>query len=62
MFKNMRIFYLDRINDFGRKHANARKSLATWVDVVLKAGMEKQTRCFAGFSKGQNDTEQSCKI
>jgi mRNA interferase HigB len=33
----MVIFYLDRLNEFGRKHADARKSLATWKDVVQKA-------------------------
>jgi mRNA interferase HigB len=26
----MIIFYLERLNDFAKKHANSRKSLATW--------------------------------
>lgn len=26
----MLIIYLERLNDFAKKHANARKSLATW--------------------------------
>ena len=33
----MVIFYLDRLNEFGKKHADARKSLSTWKNVVLKA-------------------------
>ncbi|MDB5205219.1 MAG: hypothetical protein JWR72_294 [Flavisolibacter sp.] len=33
----MRIFYLSRLNDFGKKHADARKSLSTWKDIVQKA-------------------------
>jgi len=32
----MVIFYLERLNEFGKKHADARKSLATWKDVVQK--------------------------
>jgi mRNA interferase HigB len=33
----MVIFYLDRLNEFGKKHADARKSPSTWKDVVQKA-------------------------
>ena len=33
----MRILYLDRLNKFGKQHADARKSLSTWKDVVKKA-------------------------
>ena len=33
----MIIIYLDRLNDFGKKHSDARKSLATWKAVVQKA-------------------------
>jgi mRNA interferase HigB len=33
----MRIFYLNRLNDFGKNHADARKSLATWKDIAQKA-------------------------
>lgn len=33
----MKIFYLSRLDDFGKKHAHARKSLATWKSVVLLA-------------------------
>lgn len=33
----MRVFYLSRLNDFGKKHADARKSLSTWKDIVQKA-------------------------
>ena len=30
----MRIVYLERLNEFGKKHADARKSLATWQQVT----------------------------
>lgn len=33
----MTIIYLRRLDDFGKKHANARKSLETWKNVVLLA-------------------------
>jgi len=49
----MRVFYLDRINDFGRKHANARKSLATWVDVVLKAEWKSKQDVLRDFPKAK---------
>ena len=33
----MLIVYLEKLNAFGKKHADARKSLATWQDVTSKA-------------------------
>jgi len=30
----MRIVYLERLNEFAKKHADARKSLATWQNVT----------------------------
>jgi mRNA interferase HigB len=33
----MDIFYLNRLDDFAKKHANARKSLGTWKNVTLLA-------------------------
>jgi len=33
----MVIVYLLKLNDFGKKHADSRKSLSTWKDLVLKA-------------------------
>ncbi|SRR5258705_3350382 len=33
----MIIIYLERLNEFGIRHADARKSLATWQDVTEKA-------------------------
>ena len=30
----MRIVYLERLNEFAKKHADARKSLATWQQVT----------------------------
>lgn|SRR5687767_8742196 len=38
----MQIFYLNRLNEFGKKHADARKSLATWKDVVQKAAWKNK--------------------
>jgi mRNA interferase HigB len=33
----MKIVYLERLYEFAKKHADARKSLATWQDVTEKA-------------------------
>ena len=33
----MLIVYLEKLNAFAKKHADARKSLATWQDVTAKA-------------------------
>ncbi|RYZ54754.1 MAG: type II toxin-antitoxin system HigB family toxin [Chitinophagaceae bacterium] len=38
----MQIFYLNRLNEFGKQHADARKSLATWKDVVQKASWKNK--------------------
>ena len=38
----MRIFYLNRLDDFGRKHANTRKSLETWKNAVLLAAWKNK--------------------
>jgi mRNA interferase HigB len=39
----MQIVYLEKLNDFARKHANARKSLATWKSTTeLAAWKSKQ--------------------
>ena len=39
----MRIFYLNRLDDFGKKHSDARKSLGTWKKIVqLAAWKNKQ--------------------
>ena len=38
----MLIIYLNRLDEFGRKHANARKSLATWKSTVQSASWLKR--------------------
>jgi mRNA interferase HigB len=45
----MRIFYLNRLNEFGQKHANARKSLSTWKDVVVKAQWQNKQDVLTDF-------------
>ena len=38
----MLIVYLEKLNAFGKKHADARKSLATWHDVTGKAAWKNK--------------------
>lgn len=38
----MNIINLGKLNDFSKKHADARKSLATWQDVTQKASWRKK--------------------
>jgi mRNA interferase HigB len=49
----MLIIYLTRLNDFGNKHATARKSLATWKMVVEKAVWRKKQYVLADFPKAK---------
>lgn len=49
----MLIVYLQRINEFGKKHANARKSLATWKSVVELASWKKKHDLLADFPKAK---------
>lgn len=49
----MRIFYLSRLDEFGRNHANARKSLSTWMDVVLKAQWQNKLDVLRDFPKAK---------
>ena len=49
----MRIFYLKRIEEFGRNHANARKSLSTWKNVVLKAQWKNKQDILMEFPKAK---------
>ncbi|HMR92364.1 MAG TPA: type II toxin-antitoxin system HigB family toxin [Chitinophagaceae bacterium] len=49
----MRIFYLKRLDDFGREHANARKSLATWKNVVLLAALYSRHDVVRDFPKAK---------
>lgn len=38
----MLIVYLNKLNDFAKKHANARKSLSVWKTVVVNAKWHKK--------------------
>lgn len=38
----MQIINLERVYDFGKKHADARKSLSTWQHVTQQASWEKK--------------------
>jgi mRNA interferase HigB len=49
----MVIFYLDRLNEFGKKHADARKSLATWKDVVQKAQWKNKQDVLRDFPRAK---------
>lgn len=49
----MLIVYLKRLNDFGKSHANARKSLAVWKLVVEKASWKKKQDVLADFPKAK---------
>ncbi len=39
----MIIVFLEKLHSFGKKHADARKSLATWQDVTEKADWKSRT-------------------
>lgn len=45
----MLVVYLERLNDFAKKHADARKSLATWQDVTKKANWKNKQDVLADF-------------
>jgi mRNA interferase HigB len=49
----MVIFYLDRLNEFGKKHADARKSLSTWKNVVIKANWKNRQDVMNDFPKAK---------
>ena len=49
----MKIFYLSRLDEFGRKHANSRKSLATWKYVVLLAQWKNKQHVLNDFPKAK---------
>jgi mRNA interferase HigB len=44
---------LDRLNEFGKKHADARKSLSTWRDVVLKASWKNRQDVLKDFPRAK---------
>lgn len=49
----MLIIYLKRLNDFGKAHANARKSLAVWKLVVEDAEWKNKQDVLRDFPKAK---------
>ena len=49
----MRIVYLDRLGEFAKKHADARKSLATWQDVTESASWKIKQDVLNDFPKAK---------
>lgn len=49
----MFIIFLNKLNDFGKQHANARKSLSTWKDVVQKAQWKKKQDVLDDFPRAK---------
>src|SRR5215217_5753955 len=49
----MLIVNLNKLNEFGKKHAAARKSLATWVSVTEKASWKKKQDVLDDFPKAK---------
>jgi mRNA interferase HigB len=49
----MLIVYLQKLNDFGKHHANARKSLSVWRMVVEKASWKNKQDVLADFPKAK---------
>ena len=49
----MRIVYLSKLSAFGKKHSDARKSLATWVHTVDAASWKKKQDVLTYFPKAK---------
>lgn len=49
----MLIIYLDRLNDFAKQHANARKSLATWKATTEEALWKNKQDVLRDFPKAK---------
>lgn len=49
----MRIVYLEKLNQFAKKHANARKSLETWRFVTASANWKKKQEVLFDFPKAK---------
>lgn len=49
----MKIIYLEKLNQFTKKHANAQKSLETWRFVVSKAIWKKKQDVLTDFPKAK---------
>ncbi len=49
----MIIFYLDRLNEFAKKHANSRKNLATWKAATEEALWKNKQDVLRDFPKAK---------
>jgi mRNA interferase HigB len=49
----MIIIYLDRLNQFAKKHADARKSLATWKSTTEEANWKSKQDVLRDFPKAK---------
>lgn len=49
----MEIIYLEKLNQFAKKHANARKSLETWRFVTANAAWKKKQDVLIDFPKAK---------
>jgi mRNA interferase HigB len=49
----MTIFYLEKLNDFAKRHANARKSLATWKATTEEAIWKSKQDVLRDFPKAK---------
>lgn len=49
----MRLIYLEKLNQFAKKHANARKSLATWKFVTEEAAWKNKQDVLRDFPKAK---------
>jgi mRNA interferase HigB len=49
----MIIVFLEKLNAFGKKHANARKSLATWKSVTEQAHWKNKQEVLIDFPKAK---------
>lgn len=49
----MLIVYLEKLHAFGKKHADARKSLTTWQDVTGKAEWKTKQDVLSDFPKAK---------
>jgi mRNA interferase HigB len=49
----VRIVYLSKLDEFGKKHANARKSLTTWKNVVSTTKWKSKLDVLRDFPKAR---------
>jgi len=49
----MKIIYIERVDDFARKHANARRSLAAWKSATLKAEWKTKQQVLSDFPRAK---------